>query len=121
LQPNETKRALDNYKPRLYLRSRDRFGEYSMPKIYFYEDVAEKVQGIEKEDFIKKCRLAKFDDFETEMAVKYFIENAKHECVWKWAIGKGMRYELDTMRIIKYRLKARLSKVLHSVTIIEKM
>ena len=54
LKPNETKLAFDNYHQTFYTRSRDRHGEYSAVKIYFYDDFVTKMQTIENWEFIEK-------------------------------------------------------------------
>ena len=58
LEPNETRLAFDNFKQCFYVRERDKFGEYSPVKIFFYENFAQKIQNLEKEEFIKKCKEA---------------------------------------------------------------
>ena len=54
LHLNQTMLVFDNYKNCFYVRARDKFGEYSTTKIYFYEDFSHKAQSLELEDFIKK-------------------------------------------------------------------
>lgn len=106
LQPNQTSLKFDNYKPCFYVKSRDKFGEYSPTKIYFYEDFASKVENIAKEDFIRKCKTAGFDDLKTEIAIKFFIENKKPQDVWLWLLEtKKKDCEWDYVKTLKYRLK----------------
>ena len=72
LELNETKVAFDNYKQCFYERERGKYGEYSIVKVFFYEDFAQKIQNLEKEEFIKKCKEAGLDDIKTEIARMFF-------------------------------------------------
>ena len=58
LQPNETLLCFDNNQPCFYVRERDKYGEYSVVKVFFYENFAQKIQSLEREEFIKKCKEA---------------------------------------------------------------
>lgn len=109
LQPNETILRFDNNEPCFYLRERDRYGEYSSTKIYFYENFYERVQRIERDEFIKKCQKAGLDEIKTEIACKFFLENKKPQEVWLWVLDKRIKdCEWDTIKKLKYRLKVKL-------------
>ena len=111
LQPNETKGAFDNYKQMIYIRSRDRFGVYDMPKIYFYKDIFQKAQSLELEDFKNRCKEIGLDDFKTEVAIKLFIDKIKPMQVWEWIVGnKKKDWSLDYVRTLKHDIKVALSK-----------
>jgi hypothetical protein len=88
---------------------------YELTKIYFYNDVATQIKGVSgitREELIEKCKELKFDEFKCELSVKFFIEKMKPKDVWKWTNQKGMHYEEDTIRVMKTRLKAKLSQVI---------
>ena len=70
LDYNETIIRFDNNQSCFYLRERDRFGEYSSVKVYFYENFAERVQRIERDEFIRKCAKVGLDELKTEIAPK---------------------------------------------------
>ena len=109
LQPNETILRFDNTQPCFYVRERDKFGEYSPVKIFFYENFAQKIQNIEKEEFIKKCKEAGLDDLKTEMACMFFLENKKPQEVWLWALEhKKKDWEWDYVRNLKCKIKKKL-------------
>ena len=112
---NQTCLAFDNNRQCFYVKTRDRFGEYSQTKIYFYNDFATQISGIKgitKDEFIEKCKQVNFDEFKCELAIKFFLEKKKPYEVWKWTCQKGMHYEEDTIRVMKSRLKAKLLQVL---------
>lgn len=96
-----------------YIRSRDKHGEYSPVKVYFYEDFASKVQNIDNKDFIEKCKALKFDTLKTELAVKFFINNEKLQDVLSWLVEVKKHYiEYDSLKSLKYKIKkALLGKV----------
>jgi hypothetical protein len=111
LEPNENKGAFDNFKQCFYFRERDRYGEYSAVKIFFYEDFSQKVQNIEREEFIKKCKEAGLDEIKTEVAIKFFLENKKPQEVWLWVVENNIKdWSWDYVRTLKYRLKLKLYK-----------
>jgi hypothetical protein len=111
LDYNETKLAFDNNKPCFYIRERDKFGEYQSIKIYFYEDFKQKVQNLEREEFIHKCQKVGLDNIKTETACMFFLDNKKPYDVWIWATNeKGIDWEWDYVRNLKYRLKLKLFK-----------
>ena len=114
LQPNETKGAFDNYKQMIYIRSRDRFGVYDMPKIYFYKDIFQKAQSLELEDFKNRCKEIGLDDFKTEVAIKLFIDKIKPMQVWEWIVGNKLKdWSLDYVRTLKHDIKVALAKNLN--------
>lgn len=111
LQPNETVLRFDNNDACFYLKSRDKFGEYSSVKIFFYEDFAQKVQSIEGEEFLKKCAAVGLDDIKTKVAVMFFLQNKKPLEVWEWSLKNTDKdWEWDYVRNLKYRLKIKLFK-----------
>ena len=111
LEHNQTILCFDNYKPCFYIRERDKFGEYSAVKIYFYEDFANRVQSIEREEFIQKCRDAGLSDLKTEIAIMFFLENKKPLEVWEWSLKNTTKdWEWDYVRSLKYKLKVKLFK-----------
>lgn len=111
LEPNQVVLKFDNNKPCFYIKERDKFGEYSVVRIYFYENFAQKVKNLEKEEFIKKCHKAGFDELKTEIACMFFLENKKPQDVWLWLIGtKKKDIEWDSVKTMRCRLKKRLSR-----------
>jgi methyltransferase-like protein len=111
LQPNETILRFDNNQSCFYVRERDKFGDYQPIKIYFYEDFKQKVQNLEREEFIHKCQKVGLDDIKTEIACMFFLDNKKPYDVWIWAINeKGIDWEWDYVRNLKCRLKLKLFK-----------
>jgi hypothetical protein len=111
LQINETRLAFDNNRQCFYLKERDKYGEYSPVKIYFYEDFSNRVQSIEREEFIKKCRDAGLSDLKTEIAIMFFLENKKPLEVWEWSLKNTTKdWEWDYVRSLKYKLKVKLFK-----------
>lgn len=109
LEINQTILCFDNKKTCFYIRERDKFGEYSAVKIYFYEDFANRVQSIERDDFIKKCRDAGLSDLKTEIAIMFFLENKKPLEVWEWSLKNTTKdWEWDYVRSLKYKLKLKL-------------
>ena len=109
LQYNETRLAFDNNKQCFYVRERDRFGEYSIVKIYFYENFAQKIQSIEKDEFIKKCKELGLDELKTELACMFFLENKKPLEVWEWSLKNTKKeWEWEYVRSLKCKLKKKL-------------
>ena len=109
LDYNETIIRFDNSQPCFYLRERDRFGEYSSVKVYFYENFAERVQRIERDEFIRKCAKVGLDELKTEIACKFFLENKKPQEVWLWLLSNNKKdCEWDTIKKLKHKLKVKL-------------
>ena len=109
LDVNETKLAFDNNETCFYVRERDRFGEYQPTKIYFYQNFAERVQNIEKEKFVEKCRKVGLDELKIKIAIMFFIENKKPQEVWLWLLENKIKdIEWDSVKQMKYRLKLKL-------------
>jgi hypothetical protein len=109
LQPNETILCFDNNQPCFYVRERDKFGEYSLVKVYFYENFAQKIQSLEKEEFIKKCKEAGLDELKTECACKFFLDKCKPYDVWIWVTSvKGKNWSWDYVIGLKCSLKKKL-------------
>jgi hypothetical protein len=106
---NETKGAFDNFKQVFYIKSRDKFGEYSPVMIFFYENFAQKIQNLEREEFIKKCKDAGLDDLKTECAIRFFLLKQKPYDVWIWVTSeKGKDWTWDYVISLKCKLKKKL-------------
>ena len=106
LDCNQTLLAFDNYKECFYVRSRDKYGEYSATKIYFYEDFASKMQSEDKKAFYEKCKALNLDTLKTEIAYKFFMENEKPMAVWLWLLStKKADWEYDTVKRLKCKMK----------------
>lgn len=109
LKPNETKLAFDNFKQCFYIRSRDKYGEYSIVMIFFYENFAQKILNLERGEFIKKCKDAGLDDLKTECACKFFLDKMKPYDVWIWVTSeKGKDWSWDYVVSLKCKLKKKL-------------
>jgi hypothetical protein len=108
LDINETILRFDNNQPCFYVRERDKFGNYSSVKIYFYESVSDRVQNIAKSEFIQKCKQAGLNEVKTQIACLFFLENKTPEQVWEWALTNKINYEWDTLKSLKYRIKKKL-------------
>ncbi len=109
LQTNETVLRFDNNQSCFYIRERDKFGEYQPIKIYFYENFVDRVQRLQRDEFIRKCEKVGLDELKTEIAIKFFIENKKPQEVWLWLLSNNKKdCEWDTIKKIKYRLKSKL-------------
>ena len=83
---NETILRFDNNQPCFYVRERDKYGEYSSIKVYYYENFADRVKRLEKDEFIEKCHQAGLDELKTKIAVMFFVENKKPYEVWEWSL-----------------------------------
>jgi hypothetical protein len=106
LKPNEIALRFDNNVSSFYIRSRDKHGEYSPIKIYFYEDFATKIQNIGNWALEEKCRELKYDALKTELAVKFFIENMKPMNVWLWLLETDKaNWGYDYVRNLKSKMK----------------
>lgn len=106
---NETILRFDNNQPCFYVRERDKFGEYSSVKVYFYENFLERAQRLKKDEFIKKCQKAGLDELNTEIAIMFFLDNKKPQEVWLWVLSNHKKdVEWDTIKKLKYRLKVKL-------------
>lgn len=109
LEPNQKIIRFDNFNQCFYFKERDKFGEYSDVIIYFYEDFAQKVQGIEREDFIKKCQKIGFSELKTKLAIMFFLENRKSEEVWEWTLkNTDKNYEWDTIYTMRSKMRRQL-------------
>ena len=109
LAVNETRLVFDNQKPCFYVRERDKYGDYSAIKVYFYEDFATRMQNDENKVFYDKCKALKFDLLKTEIAYKFFIENEKTMKVWLWLLETHKaNWEYDTVKHLRYKLKKQL-------------
>jgi hypothetical protein len=106
---NEVMLRFDNNQPCFYVRERDKFGEYSATKIYFYETFAQKVQSIEKSEFVEKCKNAGLTDLKIEIACMFFLEGKKPLQVWEWVLrNTDKQWEWDYVRGLKYKLKKKI-------------
>lgn len=108
LQPNETVLRFDNNQPCFYVKECNKAGEILPIKIYFYEDFSQRVQKLEKDDFIYKCQKVGLDAFKTEIACMFFLDKKKPYDVWIWALEQGKTIEWDYVRNLKYRIKKKL-------------
>lgn len=108
---NQTLLCFDNNQPCFYIRERDRFGEYTPVKIFFYENFAQKVQTLEREEFIKKCKEVGLSELKTTIAIMFFLEGKKPYDVWEWSLKNTDKdWEWDYVRSLKYKLKLKLFK-----------
>jgi hypothetical protein len=106
LECNQTLLCFDNTKLCFYVRERDKYGEYSPVKIYFYEDFASRMQAVDNKEFYDKCKALKLDPLKTEIAYKFFMENEKPMKVWLWLLDtKKADWEYDTVKHLRYKLK----------------
>ena len=109
LEYNQTILCFDNHNPCFYVRERDKHGEYSAVKVYFYEDFAKKAQSIEREEFIKKCKAVGLDDIKCEVACMFFLDRKKPLEVWEWSLKNTNKdWEWDYVRNLKCKLKKKL-------------
>lgn len=109
LDYNETKIAFDNFRQCFYLRGRDKFGEYSATNINFYETFVQKAQGLNRTEFINKCKDAGLDELKTQLACMFFLENKKPLEVWEWVLKNTKKdWEWDYVRNLKCKLKKKL-------------
>lgn len=109
LDRNQTLLCFDNHKACFYIRERNRYGEYSSVKVFFYQDFASKMQADDNHGFYEKCQALKFDALKTEIAYKCFIENAKTQAVWLWLLEtKRADWSYDTVKQVRYKLKKAL-------------
>jgi hypothetical protein len=109
LELNETKLAFDNNQQCFYVRERDKYGEYSPVMIFFYENFAQKIQNLEKEEFIKKCKEAGLDDLKTECATRFFLLKQKPYDVWIWVTSEKRKdWTWDYVISLKCKLKKKL-------------
>lgn len=106
LDYNETKIWFDNFHECFYRRSRDCYGEYSPVKVYFYFDLASKLQQDGEKAFYDKCRSLGYNQLKVDIAHKFFIENEKPQAVWLWLLEtKRATLEWDTVRQMKSRMR----------------
>lgn len=109
---NQTLLCFDNKSPCFYLRERNRYGEYSSVKVYFYQDFAAKMQTEDNGEFYEKCKALNLDPLKTEIAHKCFIERAKTQAVWLWLLETGKAdWSYDTVKNVKYKLKKALLSI----------
>ena len=109
LKANETILCFDNNQPCFYIKECNYNGEYSPIRIYFYENFAQKIKNVEKEEFIKKCKDVGLDELKTEMACKFFLDNMKPYDVWLWVTSeKGKDWSWDYVISLKCNLKKKL-------------
>ena len=109
LELNETKLAFDNNQQCFYVRERDKYGEYSPVMIFFYENFAQKISNLEREEFIKKCKDAGLDELKTECAIRFFLLKQKPYDVWIWVTSeKGKDWSWDYVISLKCKLKKKL-------------
>lgn len=106
LEYNQTILCFDNNRQCFYVRERNRYGEYSSVRVFFYEDFATKMQAGDNKAFYDKCKALKLDALKTEIAYKFFIENAKPQAVWLWLLEtKKADWSWDTVKHLRWKLK----------------
>jgi hypothetical protein len=106
LDCNQTILCFDNNNTCFYVRTRDRFGEYSPVKIFFYDDFATRMQSKAESTFYEKCKKLKLDSLKTELAHKFFIDNEKTMKIWLWLLEtKKADWEYDTVKHLRCKLK----------------
>ena len=106
LDYNETLLCFDNFKQCFYVRARDKYGEHSPVKVYFYEDFSTRMQRDDEKDFFDKCKALGYDKLKTDIAHKFFIENEKPQAVWLWLLEtKRATIEWDTVKHMKTKMK----------------
>ena len=106
LEYNQTILCFDNNSPCFYVRERNRYGEYSSVKVFFYEDFASKMQASDNKAFYDKCHALKLGPLKTEIAYKFFIENEKPQAVWLWLLEtKKADWSWDTVKHLRWKLK----------------
>ena len=109
LAKNETVLKFDNNNQCFYVRECDKFGELSPVKIFFYENFAQKIKNIEREEFIKKCKDVNLDDVKTECACKFFLDKWKPYDVWLWVTSERKKdWSWDYVIELKCKLKKKL-------------
>ena len=109
LEKNQTILCFDNTKACFYIRERDKYGDYSAVKIYFYQTFEQKLKDVEREEFIKKCNDIGLDELKTEIACMFFLENKKPLEVWEWSLKNTRKeWEWDYVRNLKCKLKKQL-------------
>ena len=109
LEPNQIFLAFDNHKQCFYLRDNNGFGEYSRTKIFFYENFAQRVEDLEKIDFIKKCKEAGLDDVKSEVAYMFFKQDKKPQEVWIWLLENKIKdWSWDYVKNLKCSIRKTL-------------
>jgi hypothetical protein len=111
--PNTTCLAFDNFNQQFYTRERNKYGEYSIVMIYFYENFAQRIQNLEKEEFENKCRQAGLNEVKTTMAYLFFRKNKKPEEVWEYLLEHKIKdYSWDYVRNVRCKLKKQLHEII---------
>lgn len=106
---NTTLLGFDNYKQSFYVRERDKYGVYSIIKIYLYENIAQKIEALKREEFLEKCKKAGLSSVDTLIAEKIYIDKLNNDNLWDWLLRNKIKdVELDTVKTIKYRIKKKL-------------
>ena len=112
LENNQTLLCFDNNRSCFYVRERDKYGEYTPVKVYFYEDLATKLQSGDEQAFYNKCKTLKLDPLKTEIAHKFFFENEKTMKVWLWLLEtKKSDIEYDSVKHLRCKLKKEFLKL----------
>ena len=105
----QTAICFDNNQTSFYTRERDRHGKYSEVKVYFYNSLPERLQTLQREEFVEKCKKAGLSDIDTKIAEKAFVDNMKNEPLWDWMLKNKIKdVSLDTIRKIKWRIRCKL-------------
>ena len=109
LEINQSIISFDNFNSLFYFRERNKYGQYTEPKIYFYEDIAQRSQSLKREEFVEKCRNAKLSECDTKIAILFFFENKSNDFVWDYILRNKIKdVELPTISTIKWRIKKKL-------------
>ena len=110
LEPNQAILRFNNNIQCFYTRERNRYGEYSKTKIFFYEDFSQKAQRLEREEFFHKCKDVGYDDVKAEVACKFFIDNMKPQDVWLWLLENKIKdWSWDYVTSLHCTMKKKLS------------
>ena len=79
--------------------------------LQYFIDLKASTKVTDKEAFIEKCKSIGYNDFKTEMAIKFFIDNEKPKDVWLWLLEtKKSDIEWDSVRRLKCIMKKELFK-----------
>ena len=109
LEPNHVLTAFDNYRQCFYVKACDKYGVCGDAKVYFYEDIAERIQNGKEQNFYDKCKALKYDSLHALIAKKFFLDNEKPMKVWLWLLDtKQADWEYDTVKHLKCKMKKEL-------------
>lgn len=70
-----------------------------------------KAKAVDEETVVDKCKMHNYTQLKTEIALKFFVENAKTKEVWAWLCNEKHEYlEYDSVKQMKWRMKKELFK-----------